>query len=67
MHLPKWRQRIILLVTVILQGNIPEYYPARDMLSINEISNTANEYEWGLIKYVYLCSKSLLDIVQITL
>ena len=35
MCLPKCRQR------VILQGNMTEYYSAHDMLSTNEISNTA--------------------------
>ena len=43
MRLPKWRQRVILLARAILQG-IAEFYPARDMLSTNEISNIVYEY-----------------------
>ena len=27
-----------------IQGNMTEYYPARDMLSTNEISNIAYDY-----------------------
>ena len=36
--------RVILLARVILQGNIAEYCPAHDMLSMNEISYIAHEY-----------------------
>ena len=39
MRLPKWRQRVIVLVRVILQGNMTKYYPAHDMLSTNEINS----------------------------
>ena len=44
MRVPKWRHRVILLASVILQGNIAEYCPARDMILANEISNIAYEY-----------------------
>ena len=37
-------QRVTLLAKVIIQGNMTEYYPARDMLSTNDISNIAYEY-----------------------
>ena len=44
MHLPKGCQRVMLLVRVMLQGSMTEYYSAHDMHSTNEISNTAELY-----------------------
>ena len=44
MRFPKWRQMIIFLASLIYQGYMTEYYPARDMLSTNEISNIVYEY-----------------------
>ena len=44
MRLLKWRQTVILLERVILQGTMTEYYPACDMLSTTEISSIAYEY-----------------------
>ena len=44
MRLLKWRQTVILLERVTLQGNMTEYYSACDMLSTTEINNIAYEY-----------------------
>ena len=32
------------------EGNIAEYYHARDMLSTNDHSSASIEYYWGIIK-----------------